>query len=562
MSNEERVHKLVKVLTEFVDFSDWSYRENGGNYSGDRAKKNIYIIGKFRYGDKSPIVIDGKHIGWTYNQDFGGKSMWKIGYIGYGLTNIVYDRTTDSDKKLRVERWSLNKNGRRDNRTIFSEIKVGSNAPNNEQITETVQKFWAAIDILDKEDIFLSDNKVVNLNTGLLLQNYNLILRGAPGTGKTYLANEIAANIVSNGRTTKRDELNDEEEKRVSFVQFHPSYDYTDFVEGLRPFSDEDGTVGFTLKDGSFKSFVEKATEPQIENNFADAWHNFMEAVSESYATGGYKEVVTRRGNRIPNLVPYKNNNGVHTKDSVYYINRDQLYRIYQGLPSFKSQGSDSYREAIIQHLKDKFGLKDYVAPKETDKKDKYVFIIDEINRGEISKIFGELFYSIDPGYRGNKNGVLTQYANLHDEPTQKFYIPDNVYIIGTMNDIDRSVDTFDFAMRRRFTFIEISAKESSENMLHDKKVIKVMSRLNDAIIAPDKGGLGEDYQIGASYFLELDNNGISDERINSLWNNKLKPLLKDYFRGEINASDKLLKIEKEYYNEVGNENDNSEGQF
>ena len=162
MSNEERVHKLVKVLTEFVDFSDWSYRENGGNYSGDRAKKNIYIIGKFRYGDKSPIVIDGKHIGWTYNQDFGGKSMWKIGYIGYGLTNIVYDRTTDSDKKLRVERWSLNKNGRRDNRTIFSEIKVGSNAPNNEQITETVQKFWAAIDILDKEDIFLSDNKVVN----------------------------------------------------------------------------------------------------------------------------------------------------------------------------------------------------------------------------------------------------------------------------------------------------------------------------------------------------------------------------------------------------------------
>ncbi len=562
MSNEERVHKLVKVLTEFVDFSDWSYRENGGNYSGDRAKKNIYIIGKFRYGDKSPIVIDGKHIGWTYNQDFGGKSMWKIGYIGYGLTNIVYDRTTDSDKKLRVERWSLNKNGRRDNRTIFSEIKVGSNAPNNEQITETVQKFWAAIDILDKEDIFLSDNKVVNLNTGLLLQNYNLILRGAPGTGKTYLANEIAANIVSNGRTTKRDELNDEEEKRVSFVQFHPSYDYTDFVEGLRPFSDEDGTVGFTLKDGSFKSFVEKATEPQIENNFADAWRSFIDEVSDAELDGGYNEVKTKTGKTFAKLIEYGNGNGVVPQGTTRYMNHNQIYKVYQGLPGVPQGGNDNYRKAILQHLKDKFGLKDYVAPKETDKKDKYVFIIDEINRGEISKIFGELFYSIDPGYRGNKNGVLTQYANLHDEPTQKFYIPDNVYIIGTMNDIDRSVDTFDFAMRRRFTFIEISAKESSENMLHDKKVIKVMSRLNDAIIAPDKGGLGEDYQIGASYFLELDNNGISDERINSLWNNKLKPLLKDYFRGEINASDKLLKIEKEYYNEVGNENDNSEGQF
>lgn len=560
MSNEERVHKLVKVLTEFVDFSDWSYRENGGNYSGDRAKKNIYIIGKFRYGDKSPIVIDGKHIGWTYNQDFGGKSMWKIGYIGYGLTNIVYDRTTDSDKKLRVERWSLNKNGRRDNRTIFSEIKVGSNAPNNEQITETVQKFWAAIDILDKEDIFLSDNKVVNLNTGLLLQNYNLILRGAPGTGKTYLANEIAANIVSNGRTTKRDELNDEEEKRVSFVQFHPSYDYTDFVEGLRPFSDEDGTVGFTLKDGSFKSFVEKATEPQIENNFADAWRSFIDEVSDAELDGGYNEVKTKTGKTFAKLIEYGNGNGVVPQGTTRYMNHNQIYKVYQGLPGVPQGGNDNYRKAILQHLKDKFGLKDYVAPKETDKKDKYVFIIDEINRGEISKIFGELFYSIDPGYRGNKNGVLTQYANLHDDPTQKFYIPDNVYIIGTMNDIDRSVDTFDFAMRRRFTFIEISAKESANNMLHDKKVIKVMSRLNDAIIAPDKGGLGEDYQIGASYFLELDNNGISDELINSLWNNKLKPLLKDYFRGEINASDKLLKIENEYYNEVGNENDDSEG--
>ncbi|MDT2800652.1 endonuclease, partial [Enterococcus lactis] len=65
-----------------------------------------------------------------------------------------------------------------------------------------------------------------------------------------------------------------------------------------------------------------------------------------------------------------------------------------------------------------------------------YVFIIDEINRGEISKIFGELFFSIDPGYRGHKEGVYTQYANLHENPEEKFYIPNNVYIIGTMNDI------------------------------------------------------------------------------------------------------------------------------
>lgn len=93
----------------------------------------------------------------------------------------------------------------------------------------------------------------------------------------------------------------------------------------------------------------------------------------------------------------------------------------------------------------------------------KYIFIIDEINRGEISKIFGELFFAIDPGYRGKAGEISTQYSNLHFNSDEKFYIPENVYIIGTMNDIDRSVDSFDFAMRRRFRFVELKADEHLE---------------------------------------------------------------------------------------------------
>lgn len=107
--------------------------------------------------------------------------------------------------------------------------------------------------------------------------------------------------------------------------------------------------------------------------------------------------------------------------------------------------------------------------------------------RAEISKIFGELFFSIDPGYRGHKEGVYTQYANLHENPEEKFYIPNNVYIIGTMNDIDRSVDTFDFAMRRRFTFLEIKAEDSAQNMLTQEKTKELMTRLNEAIVAKEK---------------------------------------------------------------------------
>ena len=161
----------------------------------------------------------------------------------------------------------------------------------------------------------------------------------------------------------------------------------------------------------------------------------------------------------------------------------------------------------------------------------KYIFIIDEINRGEISKILGELFFAIDPGYRGQAGEVATQYSNMHDNPDEKFYIPENIYIIGTMNDIDRSVDSFDFAMRRRFRFVEVRA-ESTQDMLdtiadEDTKneAIARMDRLNAEILKAE--GLNENYQIGASYFLKLKYLDFDE-----FWTDYLEPLLQEYVRG------------------------------
>lgn len=198
-----------------------------------------------------------------------------------------------------------------------------------------------------------------------------------------------------------------------------------------------------------------------------------------------------------------------------------------------------------------------------------YVFIIDEINRGEISKIFGELFYSVDAGYRGTKGRVNTQYQNLvpkDDLFAKGFYIPENVYIIGTMNDIDRSVESMDFAMRRRFAWKEITA-ESRQSMLDEDDAwggnpkpspdviaeMKIrMNNLNACIIdnyldgtlsSRDKIGLTKAYQIGSSYFLKYATYGNFDE----LWENHIEGLLYEYLRGSSNAETKIERLHQAY---------------
>lgn len=211
-----------------------------------------------------------------------------------------------------------------------------------------------------------------------------------------------------------------------------------------------------------------------------------------------------------------------------------------------------SYDYALFKAIKAKAlnVTKTDVAPEELKK---YIFIIDEINRGEISKIFGELFYSIDPGYRGKSGEIATQYSNLQ-LGNEKFYIPENLYIIGTMNDIDRSVDSFDFAMRRRFRFIEIKADATSgmldglkSNRLDDaanellpEEAINRMTALNEAILEVED--LNENYQIGASYFLKLKNLTFDE-----LWTDCLRPLLQEYVQGLYDEEGKMKKFATAY---------------
>ena len=381
------------------------------------------------------------------------------------------------------------------------------------------------------EKVVMNNNIIDYLNK--LEKSKNLILRGAPGTGKTYLAKEIAK------------ELTDGNEDQIGFVQFHPSYDYTDFVEGLRPVSNGDGAIEYKLQDGIFKDFCQKAKEAQLiggQDNFDQAWDSYLEYINVTEE----KEYITKTSYLSVNS---RQNLSVNYDSGVpgWSLPRKYVYELYKDKNYNKQEYYKSGGKTVLETLRKRFGLKDYVSPTEVDTDKKFIFIIDEINRGEISKIFGELFFSVDPGYRGQKGSVSTQYANLH-ETDEKFYIPENVYIIGTMNDIDRSVDTFDFAMRRRFRFIEVTA-ESQLGMLDDAlgdKAEEAKARLRNLNAKIEKvKELNSHYHIGPSYFLKLEEVDFDYEL---LWSDYLKPLLEDYLRGSY-EEDEILNTLKKAYN-------------
>ena len=414
----------------------------------------------------------------------------------------------------------------------------------------------------------LRANDYRKLYSAMLLESKNLIFRGAPGTGKSYLAKEIAAYIVSNGKYGDYKQLNDEQKKQVEFVQFHPSYDYSDFVEGLRPRKNEDGTIGFELKDGIFKEFISRArknyedsqkSEETIEKELSaqEAITTFLSNVEcgkDTFNTinGNVFTILNADEHHIYISIPGNasvNKLTLNLDEIVQMIASDATFDKIKDITAFfgKTFASQAYSyefaiyKEVLKQKKKTLKTSAHVAELK-----KYIFIIDEINRGEISKIFGELFFAIDPGCRGRSGEVSTQYANLHPDPNEKFYIPENVYIIGTMNDIDRSVDTFDFAMRRRFRFVEIKPEDRLE-MLEElkeegkkKDAIQRMTALNKEIVnVPD---LGKNYQIGAAYFLKL-----KTLNFDQLWTDHLEPLLREYVRGMYNEEELIEKFAKAY---------------
>lgn len=262
------------------------------------------------------------------------------------------------------------------------------------------------------EEAFM-DEEDYDALVGVLNAKKNIILQGAPGVGKTFIAKRLAYSIMG----AKAPE-------RVQMVQFHQSYSYEDFIEGYRPCAD-----GFKLEQGVFHSFCKRAAS---------------------------------------------------------------------------DPGND------------------------------YFFIIDEINRGNLSRIFGELFMLIENDKRGSRNKLQLLYSH------ESFYVPANVYIIGMMNTADRSLAVLDYALRRRFAFFDLqpgfdadgfaSYRESLGSDAFDR-LIACVKRLNAAIAADDS--LGQGFCIGHSYFCGLSADGVTDAKLAAIVEYELVPMLREYWFDE-----------------------------
>lgn len=385
-------------------------------------------------------------------------------------------------------------------------------APTKDEADET--------DILDEETIVAeSSMQTIPLNQ---------ILFGPPGTGKTFISMEAAVQAAEPSyRWDSRDELKQKYQElvdvgRIVFVTFHQSYSYEDFVEGLTANS-ENGQIQYNPKNGVFKKLVVEASKHQYsvvqkaEESFELCWDLFLEQLSEQ--PDGVK-VSTRRSFI---LVTEVDGNTIRfdkaVGESVHSLSVNTLRALFNQQRIIKG-GLQPYYESLVSHLK---ALGKQQNSTSVTRKN-FVLVIDEINRGNISRIFGELITLIEPSKRmGNADALDVQLPLTGD----RFAVPDNLYIIGTMNTADRSLAGLDLALRRRFTFIEMPPRPE---LLDDVDVagvnIGALLRVMNQRIAVL---LDRDHCIGHAYFMPL----LADNRLpvlRDIFQQKIIPLLQEYF--------------------------------
>ena len=355
----------------------------------------------------------------------------------------------------------------------------------------------------------------------------NQILFGAPGTGKTYHTKKMAVEIINGKKARTREEINKEYEKlieaeQIVFTTFHQSLSYEDFIEGIKP-ETIDGNVTYEVKDGIFKSICKNAFSKEItSDNFEVVYQKLLDEIDNSVDNKLVLETLVH----AKEFTIYKNSkNNIRFHSNTEKANEAVIKKevLEHYLKTGEALDWAPYTKSVANYIIEKYN---YIQNEAIEPK-KHVLIIDEINRGNVSAIFGELITLLEEDKRkGNPEhteAVLPYSGN-------KFSVPNNVYIIGTMNTADRSVEALDTALRRRFSFVEM---QPDPEILSDEKYEKYkdvdLSKLLKTINKRIELLIDKDHQIGHSYFIGIQN--IVD--LQRTFKDKIIPLLEEYFYGD-----------------------------
>lgn len=373
-------------------------------------------------------------------------------------------------------------------------------------------------------------------------QPLNRILFGPPGTGKTYNSISHAVSIINGtdlNAETDRDSIKNEYDKlvaegQIQFVTFHQSYSYEEFVEGIKPYTNG-GQVEYEIADGIFKKLCLLAQEKSSLGNFDSIYQEFVNDITEN---GNSLELKSIRQSKPFTVKINSNGNCVATPKTEAATEMTITKKV---LKNFIENGIvddwKTYTTAIAKYIQDNY-IKEKVSDTsiiENNIQKRYVLIIDEINRGNISRIFGELITLIEESKRigaSEELKIKLAYSGVHE--TDLFGVPNNLFIIGTMNSTDRSIALIDTALRRRFTFFEYKPNASKLQITTDGiDLNKLLETINSRI----EFLLDKDHLIGHAYFMNIANK----DDLTSVFRNKIIPLLEEYFYSDYHKIQLIL---------------------
>lgn len=445
--------------------------------------------------------------------------------LGYGIvtSDLYYDDTVEEYYNRRKVDWKIKGEWETDHDLVLKTLTDITRYPTENTAYSKYSELLLAIMQGKKQNI---DSKNNDMSYKAPI---NQILYGPPGTGKTYNTVLEAAKIVSGNEYISYDEalkvFNDNLGTQIEFITFHQNYSYEDFIQGLRPDTENGSALTFEKKDGVFKRIADRAylNLKASENNqiakqsFKEVFNNYI----KSFVEGDVDEIEVKMIKTSYFITDISEKNISFRKNSGgtgHTLSLTTLEKMYNEENTGEIQGLSSYYEPLLKLLLEKG--KANQNSKIT--KQNFVIIIDEINRANISRVFGELITLIEEDKRSH--GKIPMRVTLPSGDS--FIVPSNLHIIGTMNTADKSIALLDIALRRRFEFVPKypdSSKVKAEYQLMFEKMNKVIKEKKN-----------HDFTIGHAYFMD---DNLSLEKI---INNKVIPLLLEYF---MNSEDQVIEI-------------------